>query len=152
MCQFSAIKILGGSSYWFMNHGTVNGHVSSSSSTSRKTGHQTHAPTLSGHGPRQIQAGINHPKCVDAIDAYIQHQGLKEVTPVGHGFGEAVIQPFAEQLQDRIARVVFFHAPIVADQPERLRQLTQRLMSVMDKPIHWKCRKDMSRSSGCSHR
>ena len=80
-----------------------------------KGGHLAHAPTLPGHGPGEIRAGITHEKFVDAVVTYIQRHRLEQVTLVGHSFGGTVVQKVAERLPDRIARTVFLAALILAD-------------------------------------
>jgi pimeloyl-ACP methyl ester carboxylesterase len=78
-------------------------------------GHATHAPTLPGHGPQATRQGIRHQDCVSAVVAYIQERNLEAITLVGHSFGGTVVQRVAEELPDRIARMVFVDALIVED-------------------------------------
>ena len=79
-------------------------------------GHHAHAPTLPGHGPGVMRAGITHQDCVDTVVTYIQQHGFKDIILVGHSFGGSVIQKVAEQLPNRIARTVFLDALILEDQ------------------------------------
>lgn len=81
---------------------------------SRK-GHVAHAPTLAGHGPGATRSGITHQDCVDSVVAYIHHNKLEHVALVGHSFGGTVIQKVAEEVPDRIARMVFLSALILKD-------------------------------------
>jgi pimeloyl-ACP methyl ester carboxylesterase len=76
-----------------------------------------HAPTLSGHGNGNgaTRSGITHKHCVDSVVTYIRRHGLKDVVLVGHSFGGTVVQKVAEQLADRISRIVFLDALILAD-------------------------------------
>ena len=76
-------------------------------------GHHAHAPTLPGHGPAVMRAGIAHQDCVDAVVVYILERGLQGVILVGHSFGGTVVQKVAERLPDRIARVVFLDALVL---------------------------------------
>jgi len=78
-------------------------------------GHHAHAPTLPGHGPAVMRAGIAHQDCVDAVVVYILERGLQGVILVGHSFGGTVVQKVAERLPDRIARVVFLDALVLGD-------------------------------------
>ena len=78
-------------------------------------GHKTHAPTLPGHGPHAPRHGIRHKDCVDAIVAYIQQRDLEEIFLVGHSFGGTVVQKVAEELPNRITRMVFLDALILKD-------------------------------------
>ena len=81
---------------------------------SRK-GHDPHAPTLAGHGPNTNRVGITHKDCVESVTAYIRYHQLKDIILVGHSFGGSVVQKVVEQLSDRIERVVFVDALILAD-------------------------------------
>ena len=74
-----------------------------------------HAPTLPGHGPGAMRAGITHQDCVDAVVTHLQRHGLKDVILVGHSFGGSVIQKVAEQAPTAIARTVFLDALILED-------------------------------------
>jgi pimeloyl-ACP methyl ester carboxylesterase len=80
-----------------------------------KKGHSAKAPTLPGHGPQAMRAGIVHQDCVRAVAAYIQHHGLEDVVLVGHSFGGSVIQKVAEEVPNRIERLVFLDALILED-------------------------------------
>jgi len=80
-----------------------------------KKGHIAEAPTLPGHGPGATRLGIAHEDCVGAVTAYIQQHALENVVLVGHSFGGSVIQKVAEELPDRIERMVFLDALIVED-------------------------------------
>jgi pimeloyl-ACP methyl ester carboxylesterase len=77
-------------------------------------GHATYAPTLAGHGPGASRAGIRHADCVDSVVAGIHDAGLDDITLVGHSFGGSVIAKVAERIPERIARLVFFTAFVLA--------------------------------------
>jgi pimeloyl-ACP methyl ester carboxylesterase len=76
-------------------------------------GHRADAPTLPGHGPEAVRLGITHQDCVASVITYIQQRELKDITLVGHSFGGTVVQRVADQLPDRIGRVVFLDALIL---------------------------------------
>lgn len=78
-------------------------------------GRRVHAPTLAGHGPGVARLGIAHRDCVASVVAYIRQQGLEDITLVGHSFGGTVVQKVAEQLPERIARIVFLDALVLKD-------------------------------------
>jgi pimeloyl-ACP methyl ester carboxylesterase len=78
-------------------------------------GHDAHAPTLAGHGPGVMRAGITHQDCVGTVVGYIQEHGLQEVILVGHSFGGTVVQKVAEQLPGRIAQTIFLDALVLGD-------------------------------------
>src|SRR5262249_23718278 len=83
--------------------------------TLSEKGYRTHAPTLPGHGPGAMRAGITDQDCVSAVVAYIEQLGLEDVALVGHSFGGTVVQKVVEQLADRISRTVFLDALVLAD-------------------------------------
>jgi len=78
-------------------------------------GHHAHAPTLAGHGPGVMRAGITHQDCVRTVVAYIREHGLSDVILVGHSFGGTVVQKVAELVPDKIARTVFLDALVLGD-------------------------------------
>ena len=78
-------------------------------------GYHAHAPTLPGHGPGAMRAGIKHQDCVRAVVAYIEQLRLEDVTLVGHSFGGTVVQKVTEQLANRISSTVFLDALVLAD-------------------------------------
>jgi pimeloyl-ACP methyl ester carboxylesterase len=78
-------------------------------------GHRAYAPTLAGHGPGAIRAGITHRDCVASVVTYIQEHRLTDVILVGHSFGGTVVQKVVEELPRRIARTVFLDALILKD-------------------------------------
>jgi pimeloyl-ACP methyl ester carboxylesterase len=78
-------------------------------------GHVAHAPTLAGHGPGAKRLGITHRDCVTSVVSYFEQHRLEDVILVGHSFGGTVVQKVAEQLPDRIARIVFLDALILED-------------------------------------
>jgi len=78
-------------------------------------GYGAHAPTLAGHGPGAVRLGVTHQKCGDSVVTYIRQRGLEDVILVGHSFGGSVVQKVAEQVPNRIARIVFLDALILED-------------------------------------
>lgn len=78
-------------------------------------GYGAHAPTLAGHGPGVTRLGITHQACVASVVTYFQQHGLEDVILVGHSFGGSVVQKVAEQVFNRIARIVFLDALVLED-------------------------------------
>lgn len=78
-------------------------------------GYGAHAPTLAGHGPGVTRLGITHQECVASVVTYFQQHGLEDVILVGHSFGGSVVQKVAEQVFNRIARIVFLDALVLED-------------------------------------
>lgn len=78
-------------------------------------GHLAHTPTLAGHRPGAVRAGITHQDCVNSVVACIRECRLTDVVLVGDSFGGTIVQKVAEEVTDRIARVVFLDALILKD-------------------------------------
>ena len=78
-------------------------------------GYGVHSPTLAGHGPGVMRLGITHQECVGSVVTYIQQHGLKNVILVGHSFGGSIVQKVAEEVSNRIARLVFLDALVLED-------------------------------------
>ena len=78
-------------------------------------GHVACTPTLAGHGPSVMRTGIAHQDCVESVVACIRERNLEDVVLVGHSFGGTVVQKVAEQVPDRIARMVFLDALVLKD-------------------------------------
>jgi pimeloyl-ACP methyl ester carboxylesterase len=77
-------------------------------------GHRTLAPTLAGHGAGAARAGVHHADCVDSVVAAIEEADLEEITLVGHSFGGSIIAKVAERIPERLARLIFFTAFVLA--------------------------------------
>lgn len=100
----------------------------------RKQGHTVYAPEYAGHGSL-YNPRVTHDQIADSVVKYIKDKRLKHFILVGHSFGGSVIQKVAEQIPERIQRLVFWDAFVVpdgqsvADQfPAPLRQAFQQLL------------------------
>lgn len=80
----------------------------------RQHGHAAFAPTVAGHA-KSDSKGVSHADCVASVVNYIQTNDLRDFVLVGHSFGGTVIQPVAEQLADRVRRLVFWNAFVLQD-------------------------------------
>jgi pimeloyl-ACP methyl ester carboxylesterase len=80
----------------------------------RQHGHAAFAPTVAGHA-RNASKGVSHADCVASVVNYIKTNDLHDFVLVGHSFGGTVIQPVAEQLADRVRRLVFWNAFVLQD-------------------------------------
>lgn len=78
-------------------------------------GHEVHTPTQAGHGPNASTRQVSHAQVVKSIVGYIEDHDLTGFVLVGHSFGGTVIQKVAEAIPDRIARLVFWNAFVLAD-------------------------------------
>lgn len=77
-------------------------------------GHEVHTLTLPGNGERQ-DPSVTMATTAQAVVDLIVERDLTEVVLVGHSFGGAVVQLVALQVPDRLARLVFYNAYVVAD-------------------------------------
>ena len=77
-------------------------------------GHVAYAPTMAGHG----EEGGNfftHADCVKSVVDYILERDIHDFVLAGHSFAGIVIPNVAEQLPNRINRVVFQNAMVMED-------------------------------------
>ncbi|WP_235960653.1 alpha/beta hydrolase [Paenibacillus silvestris] len=95
----------------------------------RKQGHTVHAPEYAGHGSLYNPA-VKHEDIVKSIVDYITSKKLTNIALVGHSFGGTVIQKVAEQVPDRINRLVFFDAFVPLDGQSLSDQLPTELQKV----------------------
>ncbi len=80
----------------------------------RAAGHRVFPVTLSGVGERahQPQAGITLQTHIDDVKAVIECEELTRVLLVGHSYSGMVITGVADQMPDRIARLVYLDAVV----------------------------------------
>lgn len=83
----------------------------------RDAGHDVFTPTLSGLGERSHLSGmaINLDTHIADIANTIVWEDLSEVTLVGHSYGGMVVTGVADQLADRISRLVYLDALVPED-------------------------------------
>lgn len=77
-------------------------------------GHKAYAPTVAGH-EKGGNKSVSHADCVTSVVDFIRRKDLKDFVLVGHSFAGTVIQPVAEQLPERIRRLVFWNAFVLND-------------------------------------
>ncbi|MCM3626163.1 alpha/beta hydrolase [Paenibacillus glycanilyticus] len=80
----------------------------------RRKGHTVYAPEYAGHG-KLYDPAVKHEDIVKSVTDYMASKNLKNIVLVGHSFGGTVIQKVAEQMPDRISRLVFFDAFVPLD-------------------------------------
>ncbi|MFI1887761.1 alpha/beta hydrolase [Streptomyces jumonjinensis] len=72
-------------------------------------GHAAHAPTLAGHG-KGVGRAVDHNDCVRSAVDFIVDRDLTEIVLVGHSFAGTVIARVAEEIPERLRRLVFWNA------------------------------------------
>ncbi len=80
----------------------------------RELGHTVETPTIAGHG-KGADKDVTHEDCVRSIVDAIVEPDLSEVVLVGHSFGGTVIAKVAEQIPERLRRLVFWNAFVPED-------------------------------------
>lgn len=85
----------------------VAGHLQAS-------GHTVLAPTLPGSGDA-VRPEVTMDETVDAVVAAIAEADLSDAVLVGHSFGGVVVQKVAEVVPQRLRRLVFHNAYVLAD-------------------------------------
>lgn len=80
----------------------------------REMGHAVYNPNLPGHG-QDTNKKVTHDDYVKSVATFIKKRDLKNIILVGHSFGGSVISRVAEQIPDRIKRLVYMDAFVVRD-------------------------------------
>jgi pimeloyl-ACP methyl ester carboxylesterase len=80
----------------------------------RELGHAVETPTLAGHG-RGVDKAVTHEDCVRSVVEAIVDADLTDVVLVGHSFGGTIIAKVAEQIPERLRRLVFWNAFVPED-------------------------------------
>ncbi|MBD2865053.1 alpha/beta fold hydrolase [Paenibacillus sp. IB182363] len=80
----------------------------------RSQGHDVHTPEYAGHGT-DPNKHVSHAMITKSVVAFIMRLNLRDIVLVGHSFGGSVIQKAAEQIPDRIKRLVFWDAFVLKD-------------------------------------
>lgn len=80
----------------------------------RSAGHSVHAPTLAGHGPGAALS-LSHSDGVTSLVEYLREHSVSDAVLVGHSIAGSFIAKAAEQVPDRIKRLVFLSALVVED-------------------------------------
>ncbi len=81
----------------------------------RELGHAAYSPTYPGHLPGASRAGIQHDDYVDSVVRFIEGRDLRDVVLVGHSFGGSVVSRVSQVIPERLGRLVFHTAFVVAD-------------------------------------
>ncbi len=81
----------------------------------RAAGHDVHAPTLAGQGRGDVDRSVGHADAVASAAEAITDADLSDIVLVGHSFGGTIVSKLAEQLTDRIRRLVYWNAFVLLD-------------------------------------
>jgi pimeloyl-ACP methyl ester carboxylesterase len=77
-------------------------------------GHWAFSPTVAGYG-RDVRHGITHAESARSVVDFIVDHALTNIVLVGHSSGGAIISKVAEQIPERIRRLVFLCAFVLKD-------------------------------------
>ncbi|SDW80539.1 alpha/beta fold hydrolase [Paenibacillus sp. CF384] len=100
----------------------------------KRNGHAAYAPEYAGHG-KQYDPKVAHEAIVESIVNDIKAKKLTHIVLVGHSFGGSIIQKVAEQIPDRIDRLVFFDAFVPLDGQSVADQLPPELQGAFGQLI-----------------
>ncbi|WP_141903764.1 alpha/beta hydrolase [Lysinibacillus sp. Y5S-8] len=80
----------------------------------RSQGHTVYTPEYAGHG-NDPNKDVSHAMITKSVVDFITKLNLHNFILVGHSFGGTVVQKVAEQIPNRIKRLVFFDAFVLKD-------------------------------------
>jgi pimeloyl-ACP methyl ester carboxylesterase len=80
----------------------------------RELGHVVETPTIAGHGTGADKA-VTHEDCVRSITDFIVERDLSDVVLLGHSFGGTIIAKVAEEIPERLRRLIFWNAFVLED-------------------------------------
>jgi pimeloyl-ACP methyl ester carboxylesterase len=75
----------------------------------RAAGHEVHTPTIAGNRPGDAKT-VGLAEAIKSIVDYLTQKNLKDVVLVGHSYGGMVITGVADQVPERIRRLVYWNA------------------------------------------
>ena len=81
----------------------------------RAAGHDVHTPTLAGQGRGDVDRSVGHAEAVASAAEAITAADLRDIVLVGHSYGGTIVSKLAEQLTDRIRRLVYWNAFVLLD-------------------------------------
>jgi len=80
----------------------------------REFGHTAYAPTYPAIWPGVSRVGVTHDDYVAAVARFITQRDLRNVILVGHSFGGSVVSRVSQLIPERLKRLVFHTAFVVA--------------------------------------
>jgi pimeloyl-ACP methyl ester carboxylesterase len=81
----------------------------------RALGHTVHCPTLAGNRPDDDRSSTGLHHAVQSLLDYLHSHDLTRVRLVGHSYGGMVISHAADQVGERIERLVYWNAFVPLD-------------------------------------
>jgi pimeloyl-ACP methyl ester carboxylesterase len=75
----------------------------------RAAGHDVHTPTIAGNRPGDAKT-VGLSEAIKSIVDYLAGKNLKDIVLVGHSYGGMVITGVADQVPDKIRRLVYWNA------------------------------------------
>jgi pimeloyl-ACP methyl ester carboxylesterase len=81
----------------------------------RAAGHEVHAPTLAGQGRGDVDRDVGHADAVASAADFIEAGDLRDFVLVGHSYGGTIVSKLAEQMPERIRRLVYQNAFVLVD-------------------------------------
>lgn len=80
----------------------------------RRDGAAVHTPTIAGHGPN-ADRNVNLAQCIQSITDYIVEHDLSDIILLGHSYGGIIIAKVAEEVPERICRLIFWNGFVLLD-------------------------------------
>lgn len=80
----------------------------------RLAGHRVHMPTVAGHGAHADRQ-VSHADGVRSIVDYLRQHKLRDIVLVGHSFGGSIVSRVAEEVPQRLRRLVYWNAFVLRD-------------------------------------
>lgn len=81
----------------------------------RAQGHTVHCPTLAGNRPGDDRSRTGLHEAVQSLIDYLNQHDLKDVRLMGHSYGGMVISHVADQLPQRLRRLIYWNAFVPLD-------------------------------------
>lgn len=97
----------------------------------RKMGYNAYTPEYAGHGASANKKATHEQMTASVVD-YIKEKDLHDIVLLGHSFGGTVVEKAAEQIPDRIKRLVFFDAFVPQDGQSVVDQFPAPIQELFD--------------------
>lgn len=81
----------------------------------RAKGHTVHCPTLAGNRPGDSRSNTGLADAVKSLVDFLNQHDIKEARLVGHSYGGMVISHAADQVVQRIRRLIYWNAFVPLD-------------------------------------